>query len=112
MSSRRILAQLKPAATTLVELYKVPLDKSANIAFVTIANQDASSATFRLSLAMNDAADSLEQYMFYDTNICPNETICVEIRALIDRNDAIRVYSSSGNLSFTVLGDIMKLILP
>lgn len=105
----RVLGQLKPPATILKNLYVVPFDKSASIAQIVVANQAALDATFRISVSPLAIADNLAQYLFYDTKICANETLSLSVNSMLAGTDIIRVYSSSGNLSFTVLGTDSRL---
>lgn len=103
--TNRILVQVKPGATTLTDAYQAPQGKITMISSIIITNQVNTGGTFRISIAPSGVADSPKQYFFYDTPLCPNETMSVDIGALLEKGDIIRVYSGSGSLSFNILGN-------
>lgn len=96
-----ILGQAAPAATTLVACYTVPASK--RVTARVIATNRGALTTFRIALAPDGAADANSQYVVYDMPIEGNDSLSSEPIAL-DAADVVRVYSTSGNVSFTVTG--------
>lgn len=102
--SIKILAQLAPSATTLTDFYVVPTGATTTISSLYVANRSASDAYFRVSVAFTGATDSTKQYLYYDTNIPPNETFVATVGITMGATDIMRVYSSNINLSFNLFG--------
>jgi hypothetical protein len=100
----KVLGQLKPAATTLTDLYTVPAVTSATLSTLVVCNQSSIPTTFRMSAAIAGAADALSQYEFYDMPIQGNDTIPITMGITLAATDKIRVYSASGNVSFNAHG--------
>lgn len=102
VDTAKVLAQASPAAGTLTTLYTAPA--AAVISSLVICNQGSTGATFRISVAIAAAADAPAQYLYFDTPITGNDTIVATIGVTLAATDLIRVYSSSGLLSFSVFG--------
>lgn len=95
------LAQSYPAATTLTAAYAVPSAKRATVE-VAICNQGAAT-TIRLSHAIGGAADTAAQYLLYDYPVDANGSIA-STRFTVNAADVVRVYSTSGSVSFNING--------
>jgi hypothetical protein len=95
------LAQSAPAATTLTAAYTVPAGQQATIE-VVMCNTGAA-ATVRVQHAVNGAASALTQYLLYDFPLAGADTK-VTARFTVRAGDVIRVYSSTGNVTFNVNG--------
>jgi hypothetical protein len=102
MSISTALAQSAPSATSLTDVYTCPAGKRAVVRVIAVERSGAA-ATFRVSVAINGAADSNEQYVSYDEAIGANASV-TSAPLSIDASDIVRVYASSANLSFTVTG--------
>jgi hypothetical protein len=96
------LAQSSPAATTLTDAYTTPSLKRSTIE-VVICNRDAAGTTVRLSYAIAGAANAVSQYMLYDYALGANASVSTT-RFTTKASDVVRVYSTSGNVTFTVNG--------
>lgn len=96
---RGVLGQSAPSATTLTDIYTVPVDKNAT-GRVIVTNRANSPATFRIAIAIAGAADSNEQYVAWDNDLTGNETGST-IAFFMNTTDVLRVFASTGNLSFT-----------
>ena len=104
---RKILGQLSPAATVLTDFYTVVSSSGNNEAVsstLVICNRGGTSATFRVSVAVNGAVNAPEQYLFFDTVIAKNSTVTATIGITLGYGDVVRVYSSNTNLSFNLFG--------
>lgn len=100
----KTLAQLNPSATTLTTLYTVPAVTTTAVSSVTVCNQSASDATFRISVAVAGAADTAKQYLYYDQTVYANDTYIATLGLTLATTDVIRAYASSTTLSFQAFG--------
>jgi hypothetical protein len=101
----KVLGQSNPSATTEDILYTVPSSTQSVVSSVTICNQAATSATFRI--AVRPSADSTtigKHYLVYGTTIAGNDTIVLTIGVTLAASDKILVYPSTSNLSFSAYG--------
>lgn len=95
------LGQSRPSAATLVDCYTVPTGRRATASVLT-CNQGGAT-TVRVSHASGGAADSLEQYVLYDSTLAANTTSGT-MRLSLAAGDVVRVYSASGTVAFNVNG--------
>lgn len=98
------LGQSAPSATTEADLYTVPDLTQTTTSSLVICNRGAVSATFRVSVAPDGETTEDKHYLFYDASISGNETISVVIGMTLNQTDVVRVYASTGNLSFNLFG--------
>ena len=106
----RPLAQVALAATTLTEVYRAQAIGSGfvQITAITVCNRSATSATFRISLAVGNEADATKQYLFYDVPILPNDTAVFTSKPAsigMAAGDVLRAYASTANLTVQVFGE-------
>lgn len=102
-TSAKILGQLAPSASTLSALYTVPTAKRAVLRVVVTETSGVAEDFFRLSVGVNGAGDSTEQYLVYDFSIDSNGTLSSAPFA-VSAGDVIRVRSENGTCSFTATG--------
>jgi len=100
----KVLAQLSPAATTLTTLYTVPGATQTTVSSVTVCNQNATSITFRVSVAVAAAADNVKQYLYYDQTLAGNSTFIATIGMTLAATDLVRAYASTTGVSFNLFG--------
>lgn len=100
----KILSQTNPNATTLTDSYTVPASTSAVISTITVANRSATATSFRISIAKAGAADSVEQYLYYDIDIDGNDTFACTLGISLETTDVVRVYATLATLSFVLTG--------
>ena len=100
----KILGQSKPSAATLTDAYTVPAATTATVSTITVANQSATATSFRISVAINGAADAAAQYLYYDIAIPGNNTFATTIGITLASGDVIRVYNTLATCSFNVFG--------
>ena len=98
-----VLGQSNPSAATLTDLYTVPAATNVVVSYVNVVNRSATATSFRISVAINGAADSNEQYIEYDRPIAGNDSFQTK-PLTIDATDKIRVYATLATLSFTAFG--------
>lgn len=100
----KILGQSAPAATTLTVLYTTPSNTQTTASSIVICNQDGTDTTFRVSVAPLGAADSTQQYLYYDQALESNSTFIATIGITLASASAVRVYSGNGSCSFNLFG--------
>lgn len=100
----KVLGQSNPAAATLTDAYTVPAATQVIISTITVANRSATATSFRISVAINGAADNNVQYVAYDVPIGGNEAIALTLGITIDATDVVRVYATLATLTFNIFG--------
>lgn len=100
----KVLSQSYPTATTLTDSYTVPALTQATVSSIVVCNQNSSGSSFRVSVAVSGAADANEQYLYYNVSITGSNTFTAVIGVTLGPGDIVRVYSDSGNLSFSIFG--------
>jgi hypothetical protein len=100
----KVLGQSNPSATTATTLYTVPSGKSAVVSSISVCNQDATAATYRI--AVRPAGESLaaKHYIAYDAAVSANNTTILTIGVTLATTDVVTVYASTANLSFNAYG--------
>ena len=96
-----ILGQSAPGATTLTATYTVPAAKHAT-AKVIACNRGAAT-TFRIALSDAGASIADAHYVAYDQTIDAGDSVS-SVAFTVNETDIVRVYSTSGDVSFTVTG--------
>lgn len=99
-----VLAQSAPAATTATSIYTAPTGKIASIDTLLVCNRGAASS-YRVYLTYNPSSIQTKEYIYYDTPILANDTFTAEISITISGAITVGIYSTSGNISFTLLGE-------
>jgi hypothetical protein len=100
----KVLGQVNPSATTATTLYTVGAGKSAVISTITVCNQAASAATFRIAVRIAGSALSAEEYIAYDSTVAANDTTAFTIGLTLAATDVVTVYASTATLSFNAFG--------
>lgn len=100
----KVLGQKSPAATTDFNLYTVSGSKQAIINCITVANRDANSATYRISIRPDGATLTTDHYIAYDVQVGSNLSVALNLGITLDTNDVITVQSSSGLVTFNAYG--------
>ena len=104
----KVIAQAEPAASILTDVFTVPASTEIVISSVVISNtaQQASpqDAFVRVSIAIGGAADSIKQYLVYDTKILKNNTLALVLGITLAATDKIRVFSDQTDVAFNFFG--------
>ena len=100
----KILGQKSPAATTDFNLYTVSGSKQAIINCITVANRDANSATYRISVRPDGASLTTDHYIAYDVQVGSNSSVSLNLGLTLDTNDVITVQSSTALVTFNAYG--------
>jgi hypothetical protein len=100
----KTLGQAAPSATTSTDLYTVPASTSAIVSTVVITNRSTSPATFRISQSLLGAALANKDYLVYDSAIPASGFITLTLGITMATTDKLRVYASTGDLTFNAFG--------
>ena len=100
----KVLGQVNPSATTATTLYTVPSAKSAVVSTITVCNQAAAAATFRIAIRPAGATLAAIHYISYDSTVAANDTTALTIGVTLATTDIITVYASTATLSFNAFG--------
>jgi hypothetical protein len=100
----KVLGQSEPAATTDTTLYTVPSATTAVCSTLSICNRATASATFRVRIKINNAADADAQYVCFDAPIAAKDTLLLTFGATLGTGDVVRVYSSNADTAFQLFG--------
>ena len=100
----KVLGQSNPSATTATTLYTVPSATQAIVSTITVCNQAASAATYRIAVRVAGAALGATQYIAYDVSLPANATDTLTLGVTLGATDVITVYASSATVSFNAYG--------
>ena len=100
----KVLGQSNPSATTATTLYTVPASSQAVVSTISVCNQAAASATFRIAIRPNGATLAAEHYIAYGATVAANDSTFITIGATLGDTDIITVYASTSTLSFSAFG--------
>jgi glucose-6-phosphate dehydrogenase assembly protein OpcA len=100
----KVLAQSNPSATTATTLYTVPSSTSAVVSTITVCNQAASAATYRIAVRPAGATLAAQHYVAYDVAIAANDTTALTLGITLATTDVVTVYASSATMSFSAFG--------
>ena len=103
--AKKVLGQVNPSATTATTLYTVPSAKSAVVSSLTICNQTATAATFRIAVRPAGATLAAVHYVAYDVTVGASDTTALTLGITLATTDVITVYASTSTLSFHAYGD-------
>ena len=102
----KVLAQSKPSAATLTDMYTVPALTTAVCSSIVICNQSGTPTTFRVSVAIAGAADTAAQYLYYDAPVGSYCTFIATIGITLGTGDIVRVYNTLATCSFNLFGQL------
>jgi hypothetical protein len=102
--THKVLGQSNPAAATLTTLYTVPGSTQSICSTLTICNQAATAATYRVAIRPAGATLAAQHYLVYDSSIPANDTITLTLGLSLATTDIVSIYASTSTLSFHVYG--------
>ncbi len=100
----KVLGQSNPSATTPSTLYTVPATTQTIVSTITVCNQAASAATYRIAVRIAGAALAATQYIAYDVSLPANSSDTLTLGITLGATDVITVYASSATMSFSAFG--------
>jgi glucose-6-phosphate dehydrogenase assembly protein OpcA len=100
----KVLGQVNPSATTATTLYTVPASTSTVVSTISVCNQAADAAVYRI--AVRPAGDTLaaEHYIIYGATVPASDSTMVTVGLTLAATDVVTVYSSSATMSFNAYG--------
>ena len=101
----KVLAQSNPSATTETTLYTVPSATSTVVSTISICNQAAGSATYRIAVRPSgQGTTTAKNYLVYGATVAAADTTFLTLGTTLATGDVITVYASSATLSFSAFG--------
>jgi len=100
----KVLAQSNPSAITATTLYTVPSSTSTVVSTITVCNQAATAATYRIAIRPAGATLAAVHYVAYDVALAANDTTALTLGVTLATTDVITVYASSATVSFSAFG--------
>jgi guanyl-specific ribonuclease Sa len=100
----KVLGQSIPSATTATTLYTVPAATQAVVSTITVCNQAATAATYRIAIRVAGASLATSQYIAYDVSLPANASDTLTLGITVGATDVITVYSSTATMSFSAFG--------
>jgi hypothetical protein len=101
---RKVLGQSNPDGGVLTDLYTVPVATSTVLSSFVVCNRNCYAVKFRMAIAVAGAADDLKQYLYYELEIQAKDTFIATIGITLATTDVVRVYSSTGGISYNLFG--------
>lgn len=99
----KVLGQSNPSATTETTLYTAA--SAAVISTISVCNQAATAATFRIVVRpAADATTTAKHYIVYGATVAASDATMITVGITLATSDLVRVYASSANLSFNAFG--------
>jgi hypothetical protein len=100
----KVLGQSNPSATTATTLYTVPSSTEAVVSTLVIANQAATSGTYRIAVRPDGESLATKHYLAYDVSVPANSTHTYTLGLTVNATDVITIYASSASISFNAFG--------
>jgi hypothetical protein len=101
----KILGQLAPANTSDANLYTVPANTQTIVSTISVTNDTATAATFRIHTRLNGAAAGAVNALYFDAPLAANSTLLVTAGLSLSAGDIITVRSGTADaLTFQAFG--------
>jgi hypothetical protein len=100
----KVLGQSNPSATTATSLYTVPAATQAIVSTITVCNQAATAATYRIAVRIAGATLAASQYIAYDVSLPGYASDTLTLGVTLGATDIITVRSSTATMSFSAFG--------
>jgi hypothetical protein len=103
--TRKVLGQVfLGLPMTFYPIYQVPVATQTVVSTVYICNRTAAPITIWLSVAVNNAPDSMNQYVYYGLPIPGNETFAATVGLTLGPSDVIRGIASNAGIIISAFG--------
>jgi hypothetical protein len=101
----KVLGQSAPADTNNANLYTVPASTQAVISTISVTNDTASSANFRIYVRVGGAAAGAVNTLYYDTPLAGNSTLLITAGLTLSATDVVTVQTGTANaITFQAFG--------
>ena len=110
----QVLGQVALTSVTDTALYNVAntTGAAAVVSTLSVCNQSAVDMTFRVRVAVANAAVVDKQYLFYDNVVYAKSTLALTLGMTLGQNDYVYVYSAtataSNKLAFNLFGSVLS----
>ena len=103
-TTMKVLGQVNPAATTATTLYTVPSATQTIVSTISVTNQAATAATFRIAVRPAGASLVAQHYIVYGATVPASDSTFITAGITLGATDVLTVYASSANVSFNAYG--------
>jgi hypothetical protein len=100
----KVLGQVNPAATTATTAYTVPSATQTVVSSISVCNQAATAATYRIAVRPAGATLAAQHYVVFGATVPASDTAVLTIGLTLNATDVVTVYASSANVSFNLYG--------
>jgi hypothetical protein len=100
----KVLGQSNPSATTLTTLYNAPASTQAVASTLTICNQGATLATYRVAVRPAGATVAAQHYIIFDSAVAAYDTVFLTVGVAVAATDVVSVFASTSSVSFSLFG--------
>lgn len=101
----KILGQYKPAVNTTVHAYTVPATTQAIVSSIVVCNQHTTDiASYSISIVPKDVVQGNEHFIYKLKRVLQGDTIVHKLGIGLAEGDTVRVFTPTGNVSFSVFG--------
>jgi hypothetical protein len=102
--SYKVLGQSNPTINTLTTLYTVPASTNTIISTLTVCNQAAANASYRVAVRPANASVTSAHYIGYDTLVQGNDTVALTLGITLAATDVVSVQANTSTVSFNLFG--------
>jgi hypothetical protein len=103
-TTRKVLGQAAPGATTTSALYTVPASTQAVCSTLSVCNRGTAIAKVRVSVAPAGATLANSQYVLYDVPVAAADSLFLTLGITLAATDIVRVYASTADVTFSLFG--------
>ena len=100
----KVLGQINPTAHTANTVYTVPALTSTVLSTVTVCNQSANTATFRLAVRPSGETLAAKHYINYDTPVPGNDTVSLTLGITLAATDVLTANANTSSVSINAYG--------
>ena len=100
----KVLGQINPTANTATTVYTVPALTSTILSTVTVCNQSANTATFRLAVRPSGESLAAKHHINYDTPVPGNDTVSLTLGITLAATDVLTANANTSSVSFNAYG--------
>lgn len=93
----KVLGQVAPTDTNNADLYTVPASTQAVVSTISVTNDTATQATFRIYVRVAGAAASATNTLFFDTPLPGNSAAFFTVGITLGAGDVLTVRSGTAN---------------
>ena len=100
----KVLGQINPTAHTATTVYTVPSLTSTVLSTVTVCNQSANTATFRLAVRPSGETLVAKHFINYDTPVPGNDTVSLTLGITLAATDVLTANANTSSVSINAFG--------